>query len=75
MTRCTECGESFDIEDARAEYNQAFNGELDYDEDFAGEKCGGCAIAQSESEINVGLAIDMMNGEANYEPEHVEKYL
>lgn len=75
MKRCAECGESFDVDDARDDYNEAFKGELDYDEDFAGEKCGTCAVAQSESEINIGLAIDMMNGETNYDAEHVEKYL
>lgn len=76
MTKCTECGESFEVDDARDEYNAAFNGELDYDHDYAGEtKCGDCAIAQSESDINVGLAIDMTNGEAEYDLEHVEKYL
>lgn len=75
MKNCSECGESFDVDDARDEYNAAFNGELDYDEDFASEKCASCATAQSESEMNVGLAIDMMNGEADHDPEHVERYL
>lgn len=75
MNTCSECGESFDNDDARDDYNAQFNDELDYDEDFAGEKCAPCAIAQSESEIDVGLAIDMMNGEAEHDPEHVEKYL
>ncbi|SEB55575.1 hypothetical protein SAMN04489806_1095 [Paramicrobacterium humi] len=75
MARCTECGTLFDIDDARDDYNAEFNGELDYDEDFVGTKCGNCAISQSASEINVGAAIDMMNGEIEYDADHVEKYL
>jgi hypothetical protein len=76
MTKCVECGNAFEIDDARNEYNAEFNGELDYDEDFSeGGFCGSCAGAQSQSNINSGTAIFMMNGDEDYDDDFVQKHL
>ncbi|MGJ7879959.1 hypothetical protein [Streptomyces rochei] len=76
MAKCVECGTVFEIEDARNEYNAEFGGELNYDEDFSeGQHCGSCAAAESESNLNHGNAILMMNGDVDYDDDHVQKYL
>ncbi|MGW3455535.1 hypothetical protein ACWDRL_18810 [Streptomyces albidoflavus] len=74
MAKCHECATEFDTEKARAEYNSEFDGELDYDE-YGQGCCAGCAISQAESNMNLGRAIDMMNGEADYDDDFVQKYL
>lgn len=74
MTTCGECGTAFDVDEARAEYEGEFNGELEY-EDVDGELCGGCAIVQSESYMNTGRAIQMVNGDEDYDDEFVTKHL
>lgn len=40
-----------------------------------GEVCSDCSISKFDSEINVGRAIMMMNGDEDYDEDHVEKYL
>ncbi len=75
MAKCCQCGNKFDVSDARSEYNGEFNGELDYDEDFGGEVCADCAICQSQSNMNLGRAIDMMNGEEAHDDDFVKKHL
>lgn len=62
MEKCGECGNEFDIDDARDEYTAHFNGELDYDyyagQGEPGERlCGDCGIMIAESNIATGEAI------------------
>ena len=75
MAKCTMCGKKFDVSDTRNEYNAAFDGEIDYDEEYGGEVCADCAISETESNINVGRAIDMMNGDEDYDDGFVQKWL
>jgi hypothetical protein len=75
VIKCLSCGTQFDVSDARSEYNTEFNDELDYDEDTGGEICANCGISETQSNIDLGRAIFMMNGDEDYDAEHVEKYL
>jgi hypothetical protein len=75
MAKCGECGTEFDVSEARAEYKAEYSDEIDYDEQFEGGLCGQCAINQTESWSNAGNAILMMNGDMDYDADHVEKYL
>lgn len=74
MVKCCECNTEFDVEDARSEYTAEYGGELDYDE-YGQGYCGSCAISEAESNMNVGRAIDMMNGEEDYDDDFVQQYL
>jgi hypothetical protein len=78
MTTCVSCGTSFDVSDARDQYRSEFGGAADegeYDEQFGGEVCANCAISETESNLNAGRAIMMMNGDEDYDEKHVERYL
>lgn len=63
MPKCVECGKTFDVEDARKEYNDEFNGDPNfYDDDYGdGSFCGTCAAAETSGLISQGFAA--MNGE------------
>lgn len=52
MATCSRCGKSFDVDDARSEYDSHFAGEgITYDE--AGEgMCAECAIADTNDGIS-----------------------
>ncbi|MFE6521083.1 hypothetical protein [Streptomyces sp. NPDC057794] len=73
--RCARCEKAFDVEAARTEYNDWFDGDLDYDEHYAGEVCADCAVPDSEGLINQGRAIFMMNGDEDYDDDFVRMYL
>lgn len=75
MAKCVRCGTNFGVTDAQGEYNAVFNGDPDYDEIYGGEVCGSCAISDSETLINQGRAIDMMNGEEVYDDDFVQEWL
>ena len=75
MAKCGECDTEFDVSEAREEYGAEYSREIDYDEQFEGSLCGPCAIAQTESWVNAGNAILMVNGDMDYDADHVEKYL
>ncbi|GAA1963683.1 hypothetical protein GCM10009838_20990 [Catenulispora subtropica] len=75
MVTCGVCQEPFDVQDAREEYKSEFGGDVDYDEQYDGGVCADCAISDTESNYNKGLAIMMMNGDADYDDEHVQNYL
>ncbi|MCB2290837.1 hypothetical protein LGK97_13910 [Clostridium sp. CS001] len=76
MAKCGECGKRFNVSNAREEYNEEFGGEIDYDEQFVlGAICADCAISDTHSNIGLGQAINMMNGEEDYDQEHVNEYL
>ena len=76
MPRCIVCGNSFKLRDAREEYESRFNGELIYDEDYPDhDYCATCAIGESENLMNQGAAIDMMNGDADYDDDFVKEWL
>lgn len=63
MPKCVECGQTFDVEDARKEYNDEFNGDPNfYDDDYGdGSFCGTCAAAETSGLIDQGYAA--MNGD------------
>ena len=74
MAKCVVCGKKFDLSWARDEYNAQFDNEIDYDEEFGGEKvCAECAINTTASNISAGKEIldynDMVHGEIPYDPE------
>ncbi|MFC8173083.1 hypothetical protein [Streptomyces sp. NPDC057325] len=76
MTKCAECETEFEIEDARDEYNAEYNGDPDFDENYGeGHLCGRCAVSDTSSLIDHGVANLMMLGEVEYDDDHVQKYL
>lgn len=76
MAKCLNCGDRFSVLTARNAYNEALDGEGDYDEDHGGDLCPDCAIpADVASNMNLGHAIAMVNGDEDYDADHVEKYL
>ncbi|WP_433420805.1 hypothetical protein ACQP1V_09030 [Microtetraspora malaysiensis] len=70
MAKCLNCGTRFDVSTVRDEYEE-YVGDGDYD----GELCAECAIPDLESNLNLGHAIMMMNGDEDYDEDHVEKWL
>jgi hypothetical protein len=74
--KCDDCGETYDKAEAKKEFYARFG---DFDADFFDENypglCGPCAIVRTQSDMNIGIAIDMVNGELAYDEDHVEKYL
>ena len=55
MARCVECGEEFDISDAREYYNWKFNDNVDYDDQYPeGNMCGYCAVRESRWYMDIG---------------------
>ena len=52
-----------------------FDGELNYDEEYGGQLCADCAISDTSSNINLGRAIDMMNGDEDYDDDFVREHL
>lgn len=75
MAKCTECGTSFEIDQERTQFDEEFEGDFDYDEETEGEQCANCAGARISSDVNLGRAIMMMNGDEDYDQNHVETYL
>jgi hypothetical protein len=75
MPNCAQCGKQFDPSDAKSEYEAEFGSDLDYTESYGGEVCGDCAISQSQSDMNLGRAIDMMNSEEAYDEDFVREHL
>jgi len=75
MEKCYRCEKTFNVSDAREEYNAEFGGDPDYDENYGPDVCADCAICDTESNMDIGKAIDMMNGDEDYDADHVEKYL
>ena len=75
MAKCDECGKRFNVSDARSDYNDEFDGELNYDEEYGGQLCADCAISDTSSNINLGRAIDMMNGDEDYDDDFVREHL
>lgn len=71
MAKCLNCGDRFIVSTVRDEYNHVLEGEGDYDEDHGGDLCFDCAIPDDvASNINIGRAIGMMNGDEDYDPDH-----
>ncbi|WNI28649.1 hypothetical protein [Streptomyces sp. ITFR-6] len=76
MTTCVECAEDFDVSDAQREYRAESGGAADeYNELYAGTYCGSCAASQTESNLNTGRAIMMVNGDEDYDQDHVDRHL
>jgi hypothetical protein len=75
MVTCTHCGSGFDVDKARSAVTAEYDGDIDYDEEMDGEVCGDCSISKFDSNMNLGRAIMMMNGDEDYDEDHVEKYL
>lgn len=76
MAKCAWCGKKFNVSNAREEYNTAFEGDIDYDEQYeGGDICADCAIADTESNMSVGRAIDMVNGDEDYDDDFVQRWL
>jgi hypothetical protein len=70
MTRCLNCGETFDAAAVRGDYD-----ELVGDGEYSDELCAGCAIPDWESNKNLGRAIMMMNGDEDYDDDFVQEWL
>lgn len=78
METCCRCGRSFDVAGAReeyeAEYGPEFDGE-DYDENYGTTVCANCSLAETDSNTNLGRAIQMMNGDEDYDADFIEQHL
>ena len=75
--KCNECKETYDKADAKRQFYQKFGDDFDadfFDENYLG-LCGDCAISSAESDMNVGRAIEMVNGEEAYDEDHVKWHL
>jgi hypothetical protein len=71
-----ELRDRFSVPAARNAYNEVLDAEGDYDEDHGGDLCFDCAIPPDvASNMNLGHAIMMLNGDEDYDADHVEKYL
>lgn len=75
MAKCSECGTRYSKGDVANEFESYFDGEVEYDQDDYDGLCADCAIAQAESWEGVGHAIDMMNGDEDYDQDVVDKWL
>ncbi|SHH44910.1 hypothetical protein [Clostridium intestinale] len=79
MSKCRNCGNEFNVSDAIMEFNDALDGEYNYDEEIGGALCFDCAIYDYDPEYvsnsNLGRAIQMMNGDEDYDDEFVKKWL
>jgi hypothetical protein len=76
MTKCLNCGDWFSVPAARNAYNDVLDGEGDYDEEHGGDLCFDCVIPPDvASNISLGRAIMMMNGNEDYDADHVENFL
>ena len=76
MAKCERCGNTFDVLDARGEYDAKFRSTgLDYDDLYGGVVCANCAIPDTEGNMDHGRAILMMSGDEDYDDDFVEKHL
>jgi hypothetical protein len=78
MAKCCRCGKRFNVSEARDEYIDEFGREFDgdlFDDQYGREVCADCAIADTETLMNIGKAIDMMNGEEEYDEDFVNRWL
>jgi hypothetical protein len=76
MAKCLNCGKSFSVSATRSAYDEALDGEGSYDAEHSGDLCVECALPPDvTSNMNLGRAIMMMNGEEDYDADHVERYL
>ena len=68
------CGDEFNEAAARKRFNRKFPD--DYDDFTEGrDVCFRCAALEEESLIDQGLAIMMVNGDEDYDEDHVERWL
>ena len=77
MAKCSRCGKRFNVSDARDEYIAEFGEEFgeEFDDNYGREVCADCAIPETQSNMNLGKAIDMMNGEEVYDEDFVKRWL
>ena len=71
VAKCLNCGDRFSVPAVRDSYNEVLDGEGDYDEDHGGGLCFDCAIPEEvASNMALGRAIMMMNGDDDYDADH-----
>ena len=75
MARCVICGVKFKVSEARSEFNSRFPADMFYDVFPENNFCGTCAIGEAETSMNQGAAIDMMNGDLEYDDDFVKEWL
>ena len=76
MPRCVVCGDKFKVSEARSEFDSRFPSDISYEDSYPDhDYCASCAIAETEGLINQGAAVDMMNGDLDYDDEFVKKWL
>ena len=75
MATCGECGSDFDPVSSAMEYAAESGQNGEYEELYEGELCASCALSRTSSNLNLGRAMDMMNGEEAYDDDFVEKHL
>jgi hypothetical protein len=67
------CKEAFDLVTQKMEYEEFSDS---YENDgYSDELCIECLLPGLSSDSNLGLAILMMSGDAEYDEEHVEEWL
>lgn len=52
MRKCKDCGKAFTLAGAIKEFDSYFDGEFFYMEEFVGQVCGKCAIADVEQDFD-----------------------
>lgn len=79
MAKCLNCEKRFNVSEARKEFNDALDGEYNYDSEIGGTLCFDCAIYDYDPEYssnsNLGKAIQMMNGDEDYDDDFVNEWL
>ena len=76
MAICVNCGDRFKVSEARSEFDSRFSSDITYDDCYPDhDYCAACAIGETESLINQGAAVDMVNGDLDYDDEFVKKWL
>jgi hypothetical protein len=71
MAKCLNCGASFNVAAVRNEYQELVDGG-----DYEGDLCRECALPLDvQSNMNLGRAIDMTNGEEDYDDDFVQEHL
>lgn len=76
MAKCDYCGKRFNLSEAKEMFNEEF-GDVHYDDIYFNDEiiCGDCAIEQASSNMAVGRAILMVNGEEDYDDDFVQRWL
>lgn len=72
MRKCQDCGEPFDVADDKETYDE-YKDEFE-SQPYSPYDCVSCLIPDVGSNRSLGAAIQMLNGDADYEADAVDKW-